>query len=354
MSKRAGVLSLVAGVVAAGGLGAVAVNRQIARRRDVDISPFLDPPADRRGRIKADDGRSLYYEEVGSRDAPLTVVMVHGFCLRMGAWYFQRRDLVERFGSDVRFVFYDQRSHGQSEAGDTASASIDQLGRDLAVVIETLAPDGPLVLIGHSMGGMTLMALADAVPKLFNGRRRARIAGVALISTSTGKMATVTLGLPSLLARVQGPVMPLLLRGLRSQAELVERGRAIGSDLAWAITRRLSFGPAPVDPAVLEYLTSMLASTRIDVIAGFYKSLIDHDKLAALKVLIDVPTVIICGDHDVITPLAHSQEMAAELPGATMIVVEGAGHLAPMEFPAPVTAALAELIEQARATALRR
>jgi pimeloyl-ACP methyl ester carboxylesterase len=310
MSKRVGIIGAIAGVVAAGAAGAVAVDRTIARRRQVDIEEFLHQPADRSGRVSADDGVTLYYEEVGPVDAPLTVVMVHGFCLRMGEFFFQRRDLSARFGDQVRFVFYDQRGHGRSGPADSESDSIDQLGRDLNAVIESLAPRGPLVLIGHSMGGMTVMALADEQPGLFDSEE-GRVIGVALVSTSSGKIATATMGLPATLARFKGPLLPLLLRGARRQAGLVERGRAIGSDLAWAITRRLSFGPAPVDPAVLEYLTTMLTSTRIEVIADFYPTLIDHDKLTALKALLGIPTLIICGDHDVMTPLAHSQAMAS-------------------------------------------
>jgi pimeloyl-ACP methyl ester carboxylesterase len=346
VSKRLGLIGAIAGVVAAGGAGAVVINRTIERRRRVDIEQFLHQPADRSGSVSADDGISLYYEEVGPTDAPLTVVMVHGFCLRMGEWFYQRRDLAARFGTGVRFVYYDQRSHGRSGASDSAHNTIDQLGQDLHSVIQTLAPRGPLVVVGHSMGGMTVMSLADQFPELFDGRH-ARVVGVALVSTSAGKIASATLGLPATLARFKGPLLPLLLRGARSQANLVERGRAIGSDLAWAITRRLSFGPGEVDPAVLEYLTTMLTSTRIEVIADFYQPLIDHEKLTALKVLAGIPTLIICGDHDVMTPVAHSREMAVTLPDARLVVVPDAGHLALMEFPDTVTDALGELIDAA-------
>ncbi len=348
MSKRAGIIGAIAGAVAAGGAGAIAINRTIANRRRIGIEEFLDQPADRSGRVSAEDGVTLYYEEVGPVDAPLTVIMVHGFCLRMGEWFFQRRDLAAKFGDQVRFVFYDQRSHGRSGTSPSEDDSIDQLGRDLRSVINSLAPAGPLALIGHSMGGMTIMALADQNPELFVGKA-ARVAGVALVSTSAGKLATATLGLPAMLARLRVPVLPLLLRGARRQANLVERGRAIGSDLAWMITRRVSFGSQPVDPAVLEYLTTMLTSTRIEVIADFYQPLVDHDKLKALKVLRRIPTVIICGDADVMTPIAHSRAIADALPNAELVVVPDAGHMALMEYPEVVTRALAELIKDALA-----
>ena len=74
-------------------------------------------------------------------------------------------------------VLYDQRSHGRSERAPRESCTIEQLGHDLDAVIRALAPEGPLVLVGHSMGGMTIMALAEQNPELFTER----VVGVALV-----------------------------------------------------------------------------------------------------------------------------------------------------------------------------
>ena len=103
----------------------------------------------------------------GSADAPVTVVFVHGYCLRMESWHFQRRQLERRWGAAVRMVFYDQRGHGRSGTPSVASCTIGQLGRDLDAVLRSVAPDGPVVLVGHSMGGMTILALARQRPELF-------------------------------------------------------------------------------------------------------------------------------------------------------------------------------------------
>jgi pimeloyl-ACP methyl ester carboxylesterase len=349
VKRRTGLLGAVAGLAAAGAAtGAVALGRTIANHRSVDISALADQPTDRSGRVVAADGVGLYYEELGPVDAPLTVLFAHGFCLQMGEFCFQRGALHEHFGHRVRLVFYDHRSHGRSDRSRSEASSIDQLGRDLDAVIDALVPRGPLVLVGHSMGGMTIMALADAHPDLFH-RRTGRVAGVALISTSAGKMAAVTLGLPATLAKIKGPLLPILLRGARSQAGLVERGRARGSDVAWVITRALSFGSKDVDPVTIEYLTTMLASTRIEVIADFYDTLIDHDKLVALETFDGIPTQIICGDRDLLTPLEHSREIAVALPQAELVIVEKSGHMALMEHPEIVTEALTRLIDTALA-----
>jgi pimeloyl-ACP methyl ester carboxylesterase len=357
--KRAGVIGgVVGGAATATAVAAVVVQRRTAarrRRRGADEPEFPPLPCDRHGTVVADDGTGLYYEEVGPVDAPLTVVFVHGYTLNSQSFYFQRQTLAR---DDVRMIFFDQRSHGRSEHGDPQLATIDQLGRDLHTVLETLVPAGPIVLIGHSMGGMTVLALADQHPELFTApasrRGGARVAGVVLIATSAGDMASVTLGLPALLARIKGPLMPLLLRGARRQANLVERGRAVGTDIAWMFTRRLSFGSKDVPAATVEFLTNMIAATRIEVIADFYPALMSHDKLAALPVLADTDVVIICGERDTLTPLTHSQAMADALPKAELVVVPQAGHVALMEFPEIVSDALDRLIASALDDAGRR
>ena len=93
----------------------------------------------------------------------MTLVFVHGYALNLDCWHFQR----EAFRGKHRMAFYDQRSHGRSERGDREHATIDQLGDDLARVIETVAPKGKVILVGHSMGGMSIIAFAERHPKAF-------------------------------------------------------------------------------------------------------------------------------------------------------------------------------------------
>jgi pimeloyl-ACP methyl ester carboxylesterase len=341
--RRLGLVGAIAGGVAgATAVSAYAVQRRISSKRKVSLDTLASEPCDRQGIVAAEDGVGLHYQEVGPTDAALTVIFVHGFCLSHRAFVLQRRALRARFGDDVRTVFYDHRSHGRSERSDPARATIDQLGRDLHRVIETLAPQRRLALVGHSMGGMTVLALADGFPELFRGPQR-RVDAVVLLSTSTGKLATVTLGLPSLIARVRGPVFPLLLRGARQRAEFVERGRRIGTDVTWLLTRWFSFG-GEVPPEIVEFATDMIAGTRIETIADFYSALMEHDKLRALDNLDECAVLIICGDKDVLTPLDHSRAMADALPAARFVVVPEAGHLAMLGAPDEVSEPIAELL----------
>jgi pimeloyl-ACP methyl ester carboxylesterase len=338
-----GLIGGAIGVAAATAL-VVAFGKEATARRSATpqlvAQRFAQLPFDRSGFVPADDGVGLYYEEVGPIDAELTVLFVHGYTLTLESFYFQRAALWEQFGPRIRMVFYDHRSHGRSDRSDRAHSTIDQLGRDLESILQALAGTAPIVLVGHSMGGMTVLALADRRPDVFGPQ----VVAVALLSTSAGKMANLTLGLPAVLARVGGPVVPLVLRGARSQARLVERGRAMGTDVAWVITRRLSFASPDVDPATVEFLSSMIAATRIEVIADFYPAVMSHDKEAAVPVLRAIPVRVLCGDHDLLTPLSHSEELAAMLPDAKLIVVADAGHVVQLERPDEVDAMLTDLV----------
>ena len=347
-ARRAGLLAGVAGLVAAGAAVGLATERYAIGRIRGGPDPEADEPfgklrADRIRTVTTDDGLPLAVEEVGPRGAPLTVVFVHGYCLAMGSWHYQRLGLADMTRPRIRMVFYDHRSHGRSGRAPTETATIDQLAEDLHRVLADMVPTGPIVLVGHSMGGMTVMALADRHPELF----RSRVVGVALLSTSSGQLADVSLGLPAIAAKLRAPVLPLALRVMRSRAALIERSRRIGSDIAWLLTRRYSFGSSDVSPALVEYVGAMIAATPVEVVADFFPALHTHDKLGALGRLRDVETLIAVGDKDLLTPVDHSRRMAAALPGAELLILEGAGHLAMMERPELVTLRLRAFLHRA-------
>jgi pimeloyl-ACP methyl ester carboxylesterase len=347
-TRRAGLLAGLAGLVAAGAAVGLATERYAIGRIRGGPDPAAGEPfgrlrADRVRTVTTDDGVPLAVEEVGSRDAPLTVVFVHGYCLAMGSWHYQRLGLADITRPRVRMVFYDHRSHGRSGRAPTETATIDQLGRDLDRVLADLAPTGPVALVGHSMGGMTIMALADQHPEYFGSR----VVGVALLSTSTGRLAEVTLGLPAVAARLRAPVVPLALRVMRSRAAILERTRRVGSDIAWLLTRRYSFGSTDVCPALVEYVGSMIAATPVDVVADFFPALNAHDKLTALGVLRDVETLLVVGSKDLLTPVDHSRRMVEALPNSELLVLDGAGHLAMMERPEIVTLRLRAFLHRA-------
>src|SRR3954447_8078051 len=330
--RRAGIATAsVAGAAALIAAG-VATERRLAGRARGGADPHVGVRfGDRHTApvvVTADDGVPLHVELDGDTEAELTVVFVHGFTLSMDCWHFQRRDL-----ADVgRLVFYDQRSHGSSGRSPREHSTIDQLGRDLYAVIDQVAPTGPVVLVGHSMGGMTVLALADQHPELFGSR----VIGVGLVGTAAGAFAETILGIPGVVGRALRPVAPGVIRAANRRAHLLEQGRKAGSDLAFLFTRRLSYG-SDAPPSLVSFMEQMVAATPVEVMTEFFDTFLDHDKLEALGVLRDVPTVVLCGDRDMLTPVKNSHVIADALPDAELVVVPGAGHMVMLERPDLVT-----------------
>jgi pimeloyl-ACP methyl ester carboxylesterase len=342
IGRTGGLVGAAVGLVAAAAaVGIAAERRAIGRSFRVPDLTADEPFGTLHGtayKVQAGDGVALHAEVDQPDQGPLTIVMCHGYALNMDSWHFQRRDL-KNVG---RLVFWDLRGHGRSGIGDRKHSSIDQLGRDLARVIEALAPDGPLVLVGHSMGGMAVMAFAEQFPEVV----ASRVAGVALLSTSTGKLADVTLGAPAAIGRTIRTVAPRAMKVLGKRPHLVDHGRRFGSDLVFLVTKRYAFA-SDVPPSLVRFTEDMIASTSMEVMAEFYPALDAHEKLVALNNFNGIETLIMVGEGDLITPADHSREMLDVLPGAELVVVPDAGHLVIMEHPEIVNAQLRLLLSRA-------
>ncbi|MBZ9640559.1 alpha/beta fold hydrolase [Streptomyces sp. PSKA30] len=368
--KVTGIAGAAIGVIAAGAAAGVAIERMTVgrgirkkARLALDSAGPYGALRGTPGRAYAEDGTELYYEvdevetEAGvaprrrrlfgrKAPAPVTVVFSHGYCLSQDSWHFQRAAL----RGVVRTVHWDQRSHGRSGRGaaqvqDGVPVSIDQLGSDLKAVLDAAVPEGPIVLVGHSMGGMTVMALADRYPELI----RERVVAVALLGTSSGRLGEVNFGLPVAGVNAVRRVLPGVLRALGQQAELVEKGRRATADLFAGIIKRYSFASRDVDPAVARFAERMIEGTPIDVVAEFYPAFTDHDKAEALVLFQDMPVLVLAGVKDLVTPSEHSEAIADLLPEAELVLVPDAGHLVMLEHPALVTDRLADLLARAGA-----
>ncbi|MER6080299.1 alpha/beta hydrolase [Streptomyces sp. NPDC001833] len=370
--KVTGVAGAAIGVLAAGAAAGVAVERMTVgrgmRRKARLALDSAGPYGTLRGtpgKAYADDGTELYYEvdevepdpgpAVSPRrrrlfgrkaPAPVTVVFSHGYCLNQDSWHFQRAAL----RGVVRTVHWDQRSHGRSGRGvaqheDGVELTIDQLGRDLKAVLDAAAPQGPIVLVGHSMGGMTVMALAAQYPDLI----RERVVATAFVGTSSGRLGEVNFGLPVAGVNAVRRVLPGVLKALGTQAALVEKGRRVTADLFAGIIKRYSFASKDVDPAVERFAERMIESTPIDVVAEFYPAFTDHDKTAALAYFQNLPVLVLAGVQDLVTPSEHSEVIADLLPDAELVLVADAGHLVMLEHPEVVTDRLADLLTRAGA-----
>ena len=338
--------SVVAGSVLAAGVAVGAtiedrvIGRWLGRKSEAD-EPFGKVRGESR-RVVASDGIELHVEVQEPPDAAaadLTVIFSHGFALNSDAWHYARRDLAPL----ARLVAYDQRSHGRSGRAHPDTHSIDQLGDDLGRVLDDVAPDGPVVLVGHSMGGMSIMALADQRPELFGDVVRA----VGLIATSAGGIPELELGFSPRVARFLHGSTHGLPRLASIQPELVELGRARSNDLTLLLTKVYSFG-ARVPISETRFVADMIAGTPIEVVAQFLPALEHHDKREALAAFRSVHTLVIAGEGDLLTPVSHSEAIVEAVPMADLIVLPRTGHMSPTQRHLDVDRGIMQLVETVR------
>jgi pimeloyl-ACP methyl ester carboxylesterase len=302
-------------------------------------APSGPPPPGSRT-VTTDDGVPLHVEFDGKLEAPLTVVFSHGFTARLVEWELQRAALRDR----ARLVLWDQRGHGRSGWTKLTSATIDRTGRDLGEVLDAVAPTGPVVLVGHSMGGMSVVALACQRPELFG----TRVVGVFLLATSAGGLVET-----GILARAVKLVrrlhlLPLYLRLLQLMAPALERFRRRGTAIGRRLVRRLLFGADDADLANVILVQNLLEETPYPVAMAFYATFLDHDETAALEVLRRVPVTVVAATHDRLTPAAHGRQIAEVIgPNAELVVVPGAGHSVNLTRAEVVDQALIDLVDRA-------
>jgi pimeloyl-ACP methyl ester carboxylesterase len=241
---------------------------------------------------------------VGGPPSDVTVVLLHAWTLDLTSW--------DRVAALLpgRVLRYDHRGHGLSGGGSVRT--FDQLADDLVEVLAARVPSGDIVLAGHSMGGMTMMALAERHPDVY-----ARVRGAVFVATSCGALPPV-----------------------RAVEEVF--GRWVG--------RRAALGFARVMPLGLRVLLFGRRAEWADVVAAarmisrcsgaafvdFRYEVAGHDRAKALARLAGVPAVVLAGGADRLTPVRHARAIAAELPGAELVVYPGAGHMLPVERPTEV------------------
>jgi pimeloyl-ACP methyl ester carboxylesterase len=304
--------------------------------------------------VTTDTGLGLYVEIVDPVDgvdlmpdflppvgvpAP-TLVFVHGFCLDMGTFYFQREELA-RLG-DWRMVFYDQPGHGRSGRLVHGEYTLESLGRALRRVVEEAAPGGPVVLIGHSMGGIAIMALAELHPQLFTEQ----VAAAVLIATSAGRLEAVRLGLPTIIARTGRPLLPLANGATSMTGVMLDRARAASSSIAWQLTRRYGFGAARPSPALVSFVERMSSRTPAETVARYLRTLFMRSRCPALEALRGVPVLVVVGAKDPTTPASAAAEIRRRLPDAELVTVPDGGHVVLLEHAEIVNAALLRFLEK--------
>ena len=355
--RRKTLTGLGVGLAAAAATAAVGVvaDRLVRARqtaRALDSADTYDEPATSEVAVIASDGVQLHVEidepegqaAVAPSSVPMpTVVFCHGYTLSLRSWVFQRRALK---AAGYRVVLWDHRGHGRSGDGSKGSYDIDQLGHDLGAVLSQVVPEGPLVLVGHSMGGMTLMALAIQQPELIKDR----VLGVAFVATSPGGLSAVSWGLGNMLGRAVHRLGPAAVGQLAGRQGLVNAALKAGRDVEEFLVDRYSFA-SPVPLSIVRLTADMIFGTRIEVISEYMETFDKHDKREALEHFIGVETVVINGVQDLLTPPQHSEEIVRLIPGAEHVLVNDAGHIIMLEHGDVVSEQLLAMIARAQRAA---
>ena len=333
-------LTAVAGLLGAHAAAKRAVTGARTRPQPAVLAARSGPPA-RRWLVSAPDGTGLAVDEWGDPDAPVTVVLSHGWTLSSHLWHRQ----IASLSADARVIAWDHRGHGRSERSGPEGCTLPGLGGDLAAVIDNLVPEGRLVLAGHSMGGMTIMHLAEQRPDLVDDR----VDGVVIVSSSPGDLAAADFGLPlpwSALVKAMGP------RGMAALGRLEawsEKRQSLAPEL-WLATRALSFGTGAPAHMVDEML-DVVETVPLGVVSAFYAGLAQHDGHAGLDILSRVPVTILVGIEDRLTPVAHSRRIAELVPSAELVTFERAGHMLTLERADEVTKVIAGHVQRSRTRA---
>jgi pimeloyl-ACP methyl ester carboxylesterase len=316
VTKRTTILSagIAAGAVAAGLVGGA-----LWRRRPTGADATWAPPPEDLGPIEAFDGTKLAVRAAGPADAPL-LLFSHGFSLDMTTWREQWSDL----GDEFLCVALDHRAHGRSEVPVTGDVTLRSMGRDLATVLDAVAPEKRAVLIGHSMGAMAILAMAEQRPDLVGER----VAGLALLGASASDLLRGAMGGVTHLLRPR-------LGSVTAAARRVDRLRkailAGPGDVSAIVARVTQFAPEASDD-VVNHVLHLAERTSSLVWADGLSELIGMDFRHALS-RITVPALVAVGDQDRVTPPAVAVELAAALPEGRLFIVEGAGHIAMLERP---------------------
>jgi pimeloyl-ACP methyl ester carboxylesterase len=326
-ARRAGLITgaIALGVGAAAAAGAAGTRAFLRRERNRE-DPFRgEDYGMRRGRsigpVASFDGTLLNVEEIG---AGPTIVLSHGFSLNSTIWHHQMRDL----SSEMRLVMFDHRGHGYSGLPPEDDWSLDALAHDMEAVIRDAANREPVIVVGHSMGGMTLLRYCELFPDAIG----ARVRGIVLVDTTS---ADVMGGLlPAVARRLQAGVegvQEIALRALQGRSDNVDQLRQRANNLVYLGTRLMGFGQDP-SPTQVAFIEKLLSEVPSSVWFKLIPTMLGMDVSRALSA-IDVPALVIAGEKDKLTPLAAAQRIADGIPRAELVVLPNTGHCPMLEQP---------------------
>lgn len=271
------------------------------------------------------DGTTLSLTRAGDEDAELTVVLVHSYAQDQRIWHKIIGTLPQATERPVQVLAYDLRGHGESSPADEHTATVEQLGDDLAELLENAVPHGRIVLVGHGMGGLVCMALIARHQLLFN----VRVSGLVFLSTAAGRVAAAGATLPQSVGRVVQDLEAILGSKIVGQVRVrIDKAKTIG--LRWLL---LGDDPAPEDTRLV---AEMISRHWPETVALFRPALDRYDREQALSVAAGTPVLVIVGEKDRLVPASHATAMAEAVQQGTAVVLPGLGHMLPLEGAAEI------------------
>jgi pimeloyl-ACP methyl ester carboxylesterase len=325
---------LARGAGAAGLLAAAAGFAQLRHTRRVAADPerrlLEHPPEGRPLSIRSADGTHLHAEVFGLDDGP-TLILIHGWTEALRYWVYVTRELA----SDFRIVAYDLRGHGRSGRAPGGDYSLERFGDDVEAVLEAVAAPGERALLaGHSLGGMSIAAWAE------HHDVGARARGAALLFTGIGGLVggQLLIHVPRFAQALADPIARHTFFGARAPLPRVS------TPLSYAAIRYATFGPSAT-PAQVAFYEQMVVACPPDVRAKAGLAMQEMDLYPALPRL-TIPTLVMAGENDRLTPPSHARRIAEELPNLEeLVILPDTGHMGPLERPVEVASALRKLSE---------
>lgn len=319
--------------------GATLAQQRHKRRisSDPERAVLEAPPSGRGLTVVSADGTELHAEVFGVDDGP-TLVLVHGWTEALQYWIYQIREL----SSEFRIVAYDLRGHGRSGRPPSGDYAMARFGEDVEAVLDATVPAGERAIVaGHSLGGMSIAAWAE------HHDVAARASGAALLFTGISGLVAgqLLIHTPRFAQALSEPIARYGFFGPRVPLP------RISTPISYAVIRYAAFGPDS-SPAQVAFYERMVMACPPDVRAGAGIAMQEMDLEHVLPDL-NVPTLVMAGELDRLTPPSHARRIAAELPNLqALIELPGTGHMGPLERPAEVAGALRALARDAQAVQL--
>jgi pimeloyl-ACP methyl ester carboxylesterase len=332
MRRRSTLVGVAAGAGLAGaGVGVAQWRLRRAIAADPDCEMLFGPLGGERIPVDSAEGTPLNVRALGPPDAP-TLVLVHGWMCSLEYWRFQIHELAREF----RVIAYDQRGHGESAAA--GDYSFESFAADLGCVLDACVPQGERALVGaHSMGAMTTVAWAGR----HRGHAAQRLSGAVLLNTGLGDLISeaVVFRTPRAMDGLKHPLGHLLMS---AEAPIPPWPSAITD----AAVRHIAMSPG-ASPARVAFCRRMLLSSNPDVRGASGNAMVRMDLWHALDEL-TVPTTVIAGELDKLTPPTHAQKLADRLPDrADYMEIPEIGHMGAIEAPEAINQAIRNLANEA-------